>query len=105
MAKKEINVALVGHKFMGKTHSNAYRKINFFFDLPVKGLVAVGTALAGGPPHRSEREELPHSALILDLNGHALIWIGMFHAGSGKPSLHVSFHSRPGDAPFLTASR
>src|SRR5215510_9276881 len=26
-------------------------------------LVAVGTALASGPPHRSVREELPHTAL------------------------------------------
>jgi predicted dehydrogenase len=31
-----INVCLVGHKFMGRTHSNAYLKVNkFFTDLPV----------------------------------------------------------------------
>ena len=29
-------------------------------------LDAVGPALAGGPPHRSVREELPHTALALD---------------------------------------
>ncbi len=29
----------------------------------LKRLVAVGTALASGPPHRSVREELPHTAL------------------------------------------
>jgi predicted dehydrogenase len=34
--KPSINVCLVGHKFMGRTHSNAYLKVNKFFpDLPV----------------------------------------------------------------------
>jgi len=28
-----------------------------------KWSVAVGTALAGGPPHRSVREALPHTAI------------------------------------------
>ena len=27
-----------------------------------KKVIAVGTAVAGGPPHRSVREELPHTA-------------------------------------------
>jgi hypothetical protein len=30
---------------------------------PLSNWVAVGTALAGGPPHGSVREELPHTAL------------------------------------------
>lgn len=34
--KKTINVALIGQKFMGKAHSNAYLKVNKFFDLPVE---------------------------------------------------------------------
>ena len=29
---KEIRIGLVGYKFMGKAHSNAYRKMPFFFD-------------------------------------------------------------------------
>lgn len=29
---KVINIGLVGYKFMGKAHSNAYRKMPFFFD-------------------------------------------------------------------------
>jgi len=53
MAKKVVNVALIGHKFMGKTHSNAYRKVNFFFDLPVEVRMKV---LCGIP--RSEIEEI-----------------------------------------------
>jgi predicted dehydrogenase len=28
---REINVALIGHKFMGKAHSNAYRQVRRFF--------------------------------------------------------------------------
>lgn len=32
--RKTLNVGLVGYKFMGKAHSNAYRKIGMFFDPP-----------------------------------------------------------------------
>src|SRR5438046_1067323 len=35
MAKETINVALVGQKFMGRTHSNAFLKVSKFFDVPV----------------------------------------------------------------------
>jgi len=33
-ATKPLHVALIGSKFMGRTHSNAYLKVNKFFDLP-----------------------------------------------------------------------
>lgn len=36
MAKEKINVCLVGQKFMGRTHSNAYMKVGKFFDLPLE---------------------------------------------------------------------
>ena len=32
MAKKQLNVGLIGYGFMGRTHSNAYRNVNAFFD-------------------------------------------------------------------------
>ncbi len=35
MAKRTINVGLIGYQFMGKAHSNAYRQVGRFFDLPV----------------------------------------------------------------------
>lgn len=35
-AKKKVNVGLIGYQFMGKAHSNAYRQVNHFFDLPVE---------------------------------------------------------------------
>src|SRR6266850_1483652 len=34
IAMKKLNVGLVGYGFMGRTHSNAFRKVNNFFDLP-----------------------------------------------------------------------
>jgi len=36
MAKKELNVGLVGYGFMGKTHSNAFLQAPRFFDLPYR---------------------------------------------------------------------
>src|SRR5690348_2121179 len=36
MAKQTMNVCLVGQKFMGRTHSNAYMKVAKFFDLPLE---------------------------------------------------------------------
>ncbi len=42
MAKKKLNVGLIGYGFMGRTHSNAYCKVNNFFDLayePVRKVI------------------------------------------------------------------
>lgn len=36
MAKRTVNVGLIGYQFMGKAHSNAYRQVGRFFDLPVE---------------------------------------------------------------------
>jgi predicted dehydrogenase len=33
---KPLNVAVIGYGFMGRTHSNAYRQVNQFFDLPFR---------------------------------------------------------------------
>src|SRR6185436_7939432 len=30
---KKLNIGLIGYGFMGRTHSNAFRKVNNFFDL------------------------------------------------------------------------
>ncbi len=35
MSKKTLSVGLIGYQFMGKAHSNAYRQVGRFFDLPV----------------------------------------------------------------------
>ena len=41
MTKKKVNVAMVGAQFMGKTHSNAWRKVGFFFDIPYEPVMKV----------------------------------------------------------------
>lgn len=33
MSKKPLNIGLIGYGFMGRTHSNAYRRVDNFFDL------------------------------------------------------------------------
>ena len=33
MAKKTLNVGMIGYGFMGRAHSNAYRKVSQFFEL------------------------------------------------------------------------
>src|SRR3990172_9321286 len=45
---REISIALIGYKFMGKAHSNAWLKVDKFFDLPAKPVMKAvcGRALA-----------------------------------------------------------
>ncbi len=33
-ARKKLNIGIIGYKFMGKAHSNAWKKAPLFFDLP-----------------------------------------------------------------------
>lgn len=41
MAKKTVNVAMIGGAFMGKTHSNGWRQVGMFFDPPVTPVMKV----------------------------------------------------------------
>src|SRR5687767_5568683 len=43
MAKK-LNIGLVGYGFMGRTHSNAYRKVGQFFDLEYEPVLKAACA-------------------------------------------------------------
>ncbi|MBM4018794.1 MAG: Gfo/Idh/MocA family oxidoreductase [Planctomycetes bacterium] len=38
---KTLNVGLIGYGFMGRTHSNAYRKVSHFFDVPYRPVLKV----------------------------------------------------------------
>ncbi len=40
---KPLNVAILGHRFMGRAHSNAWIKAPLFFDLPAKPVLKVAT--------------------------------------------------------------
>jgi len=51
MAKKTVNVALIGTKFMGKAHSNAFRQVTKFFDMPVEPVMKV---LCGRNPEETK---------------------------------------------------
>src|SRR5262245_730578 len=39
--KKTLNVAMIGYQFMGRAHSNAWRQVSRFFDLPVEPVMKV----------------------------------------------------------------
>jgi predicted dehydrogenase len=39
--KKKLNVGIIGYGFMGRTHSNAYRKVANFFDVPYDPVLQV----------------------------------------------------------------
>ncbi len=41
---KQLNVAMIGSKFMGRAHSNAYAKVARFFDLPLAPVMHTVTA-------------------------------------------------------------
>ncbi len=41
MAKRPVNIALIGYQFMGKAHSNAYRQVGRFFNLDVEPVMKV----------------------------------------------------------------
>ena len=48
MSKKKLNVGIVGYGFMGRTHSNAFRKVNNFFDLDYEPVLKAVCARDGG---------------------------------------------------------
>jgi len=65
------------------------------------GAVAVGTALTSGPPRRSVRAELLHTALALDKSGQPLFGPGMENTGRGQPSVGDVRHAVPSEPGFL----
>src|SRR5215467_77521 len=64
--------------------------------------VAVGTALASGPPHGSVREEFPHTALTSGLcDGQSLVGIRMQNARGREPVANQPCHVLPTPAAKL----
>lgn len=61
----EIGVGLVGYKFMGRTHSNAYRQVARYFDVPLKPRMV---ALAGRDETavRAAAEDLGWESYVTD---------------------------------------
>jgi hypothetical protein len=72
----------------------------WFIAVRVRG-VAVGTLVAQRPPHRSVREELPHTALALGNNAKADQRIRMTNTDKREPPVHETFHPIPNQAMFV----
>src|SRR5438046_6753818 len=45
---KKLRIGLIGYGFMGRAHSNAYRKVGNFFDLPFRINLKAACARDGG---------------------------------------------------------
>jgi len=45
---EQLNVGIIGYGFMGRTHSNAYRKVNNFFDVPYRPVLKTICGLDAG---------------------------------------------------------
>ena len=56
MARKDLNVGLVGYGFMGRTHSNAFLQAPRFFDLPYRPVLKAVCARNADRVKRIRRE-------------------------------------------------
>ena len=53
MAKRKLNVAMIGYDFMGRAHSNAWRQVGrFYLDLPVEPVLKVVVGIGTRSPIR-----------------------------------------------------
>ena len=66
--------------------------------------IAVGTALPGGPPRRSQRALLTHWAPALGASGESRVGPGMNDAGGREPSCREAVHALPVQARALAAA-
>ncbi len=66
--------------------------------------IAVGTALAGGPPRRSQRALLTHWAPALGTNDEALVRVGVQDAGWREPPRRETVHPVPVQVAELAAA-
>ena len=66
--------------------------------------IAVGTALSGGPPHRSQRAALPHWAPASGPSVEAHVWEGMLHTGRREPPSCDAIHPFPVEPVSLAAA-
>lgn len=63
---KKLNVAMIGYKFMGKAHSNAWRQVSKFFDTPFEPVMKI---ICG----RNE-EDVKHAADAFGWQEHSTSW-------------------------------
>src|ERR1044072_8824168 len=83
---KRLNVGLIGYQFMGKAHSNAYRQVGHYFDLPVE----VGMRTLCGRHEQAGREA-----------AHKFGWEQIetdWRKGVEDPRIDIVDSSSPGDS-------
>jgi predicted dehydrogenase len=83
---KAINVAMIGYRFMGRAHANAWRQVNAFFDLPVE--VRLKVVCGRNEP------EVAQAARRLGFETFATDW----RAVVARPDIDVVDICTPGDA-------
>ncbi|MFO1078288.1 MAG: Gfo/Idh/MocA family oxidoreductase [Planctomycetota bacterium] len=89
--KPVLNVAMVGHAFMGRAHGNAYRQANHFFDLPFR---VVPKVVVGRDEARAAAaaEKLGFAGATADLE-----------AVLADPSIHLVDVATPNDSHHAIA--
>ena len=45
---KELNIGMIGYGFMGRAHTNAYKRVNDFFDLEYRPVLKAACARNAG---------------------------------------------------------
>ena len=83
---RKLNVAMVGYQFMGRAHSNAWRQVGRFFDLPFEPVLKV---VCG----RTE-SAVAEAAVKLGFEEHATSWADVV----ARPDVDVVDICTPGDS-------
>lgn len=83
-----IKVGLIGYKFMGKSHSNAYRQVSAFYDLPLQPEM---TVLCGRDEAAVSKE-----AVRMGWQGYSTDWREVV----ARPDIGLIDISTPGDSHY-----
>jgi len=59
MGTRNLNIGMIGYGFMGRAHSNAYRKVNNFFPLEYRPVLKAA-GLLKRDPRSVERKKFGH---------------------------------------------
>ena len=91
MAKKELRIGMIGYGFMGRTHSNGFKRVNDFFDLKYRPVLK---AVCGRSADKTKafaeqwKKDHPapvlHTGSVIDQIDHAVKLVGVDHVGIGS---------------------
>ena len=64
MARRKLNVAMIGYDFMGRAHSNAWRQVaRFFPEMTVEPVLKVVVGRTEAKAHLSSQAQMPASKI------------------------------------------